>query len=82
MWSHLTLRDHDLNKVDSTLPEDAYSQVQDFLVFEKIVQDFLYTCILIMSRGDNEDELYVMMIIILHGNYFNATVKRFGGDNF
>lgn len=38
--------------------------------------------ILIMSRGDNEDELYVMMIIILHGNYFNATVKRFGGDNF
>lgn len=42
----------------------------------------VYMYILIMSRGDNEDELYVMMIIILHGNYFNATVKRFGGDNF
>lgn len=50
LWSHLTLRDHDLNKVDSTLPEDAYSQVQDFLVFEKIVQDFLYTCIFLLCR--------------------------------
>lgn len=41
LWPNPTSRDHDLNKLESTLPDDTSTQVTDFLAIRFLIKDTL-----------------------------------------